>query len=214
MDEHTALVCTGGSYVAAACKGPDGCVASGGAVACDVRGNAEGEPCLDTGDKRGVCSVDKKSELTCVGGKTKVEACQGRGGCEPGASTVPSLCNKPLRAGEDCTGEGEDVCDDAGKSWLSCTHRKWVTTSACRGKSGCKFLASLGSIACDTSVGEPGDPCAGGATCTADRKSLLTCTDHKLAKSRDCPGPKGCSAGDGTEPSCDGEAKKKIGTER
>jgi hypothetical protein len=180
-------------------------VASGNALSCDIRGNADGEACVEAGeskDNAAQCTVDKKARVTCVAGKTKVESCDGHGGCEPGASTLPSVCNKPVRPEATCAHEGEDACDDDGHLWLSCVHGRWETTSTCRGPAGCKFLSLVMPVACDTSFGEVGDPCATGSRCTVDHKAVLECTDHKLVKSTDCPGPKGCVPGE--VPTCDG----------
>jgi hypothetical protein len=151
--------------------------------------------------------VDKKARVSCVAGKTKVETCDGRGGCEPGGSTLPSACHHPVRPDVACATEGEDACDEDGHLWLSCVHARWAVTSTCKGPAGCKFLSFAMPVACDTSFGELGDPCATGSRCTPDHKSVLACADHKLIKSSDCPGPKGCVPAE--VPLCDGATTAK-----
>jgi hypothetical protein len=83
----------------------------------------------------------------------------------------------------------EGTCTEDGAALLTCKSGQYVLGSICRGPSRCAFRGALGgSYSCDTSIGEPGDVCLGGATCTRDRTSTLLCQDGQLVA-------KACAAG-------------------
>jgi hypothetical protein len=50
------------------------------------------------------------------------------------------------------------------------------------------------NVQCDTSVGEPADPCTqkGTYACSADKKTMLVCDGDTLGPASTCRGPQGC----------------------
>jgi hypothetical protein len=63
----------------------------------------------------------------------------------------------------------------------------------CRGPEGCQIVDGR-NIHCDTSLGEPGDPCAqqGTYACSVDKKTMLVCDGNALSPASSCRGPEGC----------------------
>jgi len=60
------LECRSGTWVAVPCKGPDGCHAVPGGVACDVTGNQEGDGCPTAMEGTGFCrGTSPQSMFTC-----------------------------------------------------------------------------------------------------------------------------------------------------
>lgn len=69
-----ALTCHSGTWVEIHCRGPKSCSASGAVITCDESLAQLGESCNQ--EKNVACAVDKKSSLTCTGGKwAKGETC-------------------------------------------------------------------------------------------------------------------------------------------
>jgi hypothetical protein len=60
-DEATLLVCQGGAYTAIPCKGAAGCASVGDGAACDISGNAAGEPCAADEKGRRVCTRTRRA---------------------------------------------------------------------------------------------------------------------------------------------------------
>ena len=104
-------------------------------------------------------------------------------------------CDKVFRVGSACTAAG-DWCSSDGKEWLTCTAGKLSLASKCRGPGGCQRidLGDVGgTVACDVTVGEPGDACTGaGRACTADARSVLVCAEGKLHVETTCGVGKEC----------------------
>jgi hypothetical protein len=189
-DEHTELACVDGKYAAMPCRGQDGCVASDNVASCDIRGNSEGDPCVAAGASAKACTADGKTEVECVAGKTKVTLCDGPMGCT--GSGESTSCNRMIRLGDACAKGAGDSCLNDKKTWAVCEDGKWTVQALCRGPRGCGPF--MGTISCDTSLGEVGDPCIGTSTaCSVDGHAALECKDGHLAKDRDCKGPTGCS---------------------
>lgn len=188
---ESALVCVSGKYAAAECRGPDGCRKS--PFSCDFRESADGSPCYESRAPAAPmsCSGDRKARVRCFKDKVEREACEGPQGCFPKGETTMG-CDRALRAGAACTQDG-DWCSGDGSDWLQCREGKLVVAAKCRGRQGCKAFGE--TIACDSSLGEVGDPCLGKAeTCAVDRKSILACAASRLAVHQACPSGKQCDA--------------------
>jgi hypothetical protein len=188
-NEHTELACVDGQYVAMPCKGPDGCVASDNVASCDIRGNAEGDPCVAAGGSTKTCAPDGKTQVECAAGKIKVTLCDGPMGCT--GSGESTSCNRKIHIGDPCSKDDGDSCLN-DKTWAACVDGKWAVQAFCRGNRGCGPF--MGSISCDTSIGVAGDPCIGtSSSCSVDGRAVLECQGGHLAQTRDCKGPAGCS---------------------
>ncbi|HVY25861.1 MAG TPA: hypothetical protein VHB79_04890 [Polyangiaceae bacterium] len=88
----SALSCIGGAAKAIECRGPDGCVESGGAARCDNTLARTGDACDEEHDF--ACALDRKAALECQAGVfrvvtsyTGIAGCELKGDeieCEPG----------------------------------------------------------------------------------------------------------------------------------
>jgi len=76
--QDSILECRGGRWVAIPCKGPDGCRAVSGGLACDVTGNQEGEGCPSAMEGTGFCrGTSPLSLFTCRGAQVvKLQDCR------------------------------------------------------------------------------------------------------------------------------------------
>lgn len=166
--------------VVGACRGPKGCFREAESLRCDTSMALVGDACSQTGL---ACSLDGKAALDCVSNKMAIKAkCDGPKGCTMTDSMI--RCDGRIGAvGDACL--GGLACDAEHKNTLKCESGKLALYQPCRGKGGCAVDAD--SIACDVSVGEVGDSCESGATCSVDKKSLLKCKDKHLVVERACP---------------------------
>jgi hypothetical protein len=165
-------------------------------VAC---GKRPGASCKGT---ESLC-LDKKTAISCQGGKFASVTCGGPLGCtkfQEHANCDTSVANE----GDPCMGEGDDeyACSPNQKRAVVCKAGKFERYLECRGKGGCSVLGR--TVACDTSVAVKGDPCKsqGAVACSEDQKSMLTCRDGKFDIYRYCRGQYGCFM-KGEAPSCD-----------
>ena len=206
FDGKTALVCARSKLVPAACAGPDGCVATGGTVSCDIRGDTAGEPCLETEGHPMVCAEDGKARFQCKDGKVARDVCNGPRGCEKLPSATNTMaCDHIAAVGDACSETGDEFCAADGKSALTCKGGKMALASLCRGPNGCKMtlISGIGTVAACDIANEVGDPCTGGKACSADKKAMFSCKDGKLAFAKNCRGPGACAPGRGDSPDCD-----------
>jgi hypothetical protein len=76
---------------------------------------------------------------------------------------------------------------------LVCKDGRFDLWRRCRGPAGCRLLDGR-NVHCDTSLGEPDDPCerAGTYACSVDGKTMLSCDGKSLAVASACRGAKGC----------------------
>lgn len=139
--------------------------------------------------------VDPRTELACQKGVFISVPCKGPGGCREDGERLS--CDVTGNAEGDACSTDEDgtaTCIGADRR-ITCRGGK-LTIDFCRGDGACKSEA--GSVRCDQSKGEPGDPCNGQThACTADGKAVLACHDGKLAQVAQCPGESGCSVAQG-----------------
>jgi hypothetical protein len=121
----------------------------------------------------------------------------------------------PCRGPRGCTrGSDADECDDtiAGAAdrcprnppldyactadraqALVCKDGTFGLWRDCRGPEGCQVVDGR-NVHCDTSLGQPGDPCAqhGTYACSVDKKTMLACDGTTLLPASSCRGPEGC----------------------
>jgi hypothetical protein len=199
LTPSSGLFCQNGVYLAVDCKGAGGCSQSGAMARCDIGDDMPGAACADWQEGQ-FCTVDGVAAAACKGGKVDVVECAH--GCTTGDDKV--RCEpkpKGTQAGDPCTPFLQDVCDADGAAWLTCQDHKFVVAERCHGKLACTMQGNV--VACDTSFGVEGEPCASGSRCDAASKSVLACNDGKLAVARACKGPEGCTQGRDYFPGCD-----------
>jgi len=75
---------------------------------------------------------------------------------------------------------------------LVCKDGRFGVWRECRGPQGCTFDGR--NVHCDTTLGEPDDPCAqqGTYACSTDRTTMLVCDGSKFAPASSCRGTDGC----------------------
>jgi len=146
------IICTSGKYVRYPCPGPNGCVQTGNAWACDFRESVEGSACPSVMVGLMGCSLDGGFATTCTESGWVSRPCRL---CTESAVAVH--CVPP--AGTSCD-DGGMLCD--GKTLVSCEGSTWQNF-ACTGPLGCSpsLLAGAATAfrACDFSGTDAGQPC-------------------------------------------------------
>jgi len=161
--------------------------------------------CRDRPSEGGKCRL--VDQLVC-GGPDRALVCQAGAG---GASTWVAV---PCKGAQGCSRRADvDECDDTVATRddacprnppldyacspdhaeaLVCKEGRFGLWRACRGPDACKVDGR--NVHCDTTLGEPGDPCAqqGTYACSADGKAMLQCDGSALAPASSCRGPLGC----------------------
>jgi hypothetical protein len=135
--------------------------------------------------------------------------------CQAGASGgAPTWTEVPCKGALGCSRRGDvDECDDTvavrddacprnppldyacspdHAEALVCKEARFGLWRACRGPDGCQVDGR--NVRCDTTLGEPGDPCAqqGTYACASDGKAMLQCDGSALVPASSCRGPLGC----------------------
>lgn len=184
QDHDNQLVCQGGTWKAFKCGGPNGCVAKGKDVTCDLSGTAPGEACakIDEGTK----TCQGKKQVSCEGGKMVGKDCQGPKGCSTGK------CDRTIADEKDECESGETACTPDNKGYLVCKNGQFVQSLLCRGKGKC-FTGTSGKAGCDQSIGQVGEACEQGAACTPDMKTRVDCMNNVFQVKYKCQGPGGCT---------------------
>jgi hypothetical protein len=85
------------------------------------------------------------------------------------------------------------ACTTDHASALVCRDGRFAVWRRCRGPLGCSVVDGR-NVHCDTSLGEPDDPCehAGTFACSVDGTSMLACDGKSLSIASSCRGPKAC----------------------
>jgi len=139
--------------------------------------------------------VDPHVELACQKGVFIPVPCKGPAGCREDAKHL--TCDVTGNADGDLCSTDEDgsaVCIGTDRR-ITCRAGR-QTIDFCRGENGCK--SEVGTVRCDQSKAEPGDPCIGQThACTTEGTSVLACRDGKLTLAATCPGENGCSISQG-----------------
>jgi len=144
VDPGTELACQKGVFIAVPCKGPAGCRENGKHLACDVTGDAEGDPCSTDEEGTATC-IGSDRRITCRAGKLTIDFCRGESGCRSEAGAVRCDHSKG-ELGDPCGGQTH-ACTLDGKAVLACHDGKLAQVALCPGVSGCS--ASQGKIDCD-----------------------------------------------------------------
>jgi hypothetical protein len=122
-------------------------------------------------------------------------ACQGARGCAR-AGGIDECDDTLARDGDGCprTPPLDYACTTDHGNALVCKDGRYGLWRRCRGPQGCQIVDGR-NVHCDTSLGEPGDPCEleGTYACAVDRKTMLQCDGQSLAPTSSCRGDKGCS---------------------
>jgi hypothetical protein len=138
--------------------------------------------------------LDPKTELACQKGTFIAAPCKGPMGCREDGKHL--TCDATGNAeGDPCSLDDEGAAQCIGdKQRVTCRSGHY-TLDFCRGPGGCRL--EEGSVRCDQSIGQIGDPCHGSTNaCSPDKKSVLSCHGDRLATAATCPGEGGCSVTD------------------
>lgn len=193
QDGKTALYCAKGAWQSDTCKGPRGCYEDKGIAACDVTGNAEGDPCPQALDGFGACRADLKSRAMCKAGKYTIESCTGEGGCTMDSPGISTCDRGAAELGSPCSTEGFQSCAADKKSFFLCKGGKYAEGQKCPGKTGCSSKGG-GLVGCDPNGAfAPDDRCIlVQLACTEGGKARLKCEGGKFVADEECPGPLRC----------------------
>ena len=132
--------------------------------------------------------------------------CRGPRGCTRRGDT--DECDNTLATERDACPRSPPVdyaCTADRKRALVCKDGHFALWRECRGPAQCEILDSH-NVRCDTTLGEPGDPCEKQGTfcCSVDRKAMLECDGKTLAPATSCRGPDACHiARDARKVDCD-----------
>jgi hypothetical protein len=141
-----------------------------------------------------VCT-GKDRALVCDSVKWVPVACKGTRGCTRSDSEE---CDDTVASeGDPCTRNPplDYACSPDRTTGLVCKDGTFTVWRRCRGPDACQVIDGR-NVRCDTSVGEPGDPCTqhGTYACSPDRRAMLVCDGSSLALASTCRGPQGCRA--------------------
>ncbi len=144
--------------------------------------------------------------LLCDGNSWVEVPCRGPHGCARNGED--DECDDTIaNEGDRCTRNPtlDYACSAEGSDALVCRDGLFRLWRRCRGPDACRVIGGR-TIRCDTTLGEPGDPCAHSQTyaCSVDHKSMLFCDGERLSSRSLCRGPSGCHIDpDGAKVSCD-----------
>lgn len=121
-------------------------------------------------------------------------SCKGARGCAQ--SGDEDECDDTLAAADDPCPRNPPLdyaCATDLKSALVCKDGRFSLWRRCRGPEGCSVIEGR-NVHCDTSLGEPGDPCEHMATfaCSVDGQMMLECDGKTLVPASSCRGPRAC----------------------
>lgn len=196
-----ALVCVDGKYELMPCRErcTTGRMGEGIPDTCTNQTYLPGEYCpAHMAPNDGVkhdCSVDRKSQLRCVGKHWQLEKpCPGKHGCR--RVTVP-VSRSGTRAelkcdewvtevGAACAKEDQFACAPDFKRSLRCVKGSWQQDQVCRGKDGCKETGD--KVRCDETLAAVGDACIddGDQACSVERDARLVCKGKKMVREKKC----------------------------
>jgi hypothetical protein len=138
--------------------------------------------------------------------------------CEPaptGGGGATAWLEVPCKGARGCAKSGDvDECDDTvaqdgdpcprnppldyactqdRTKALVCKDGRFGLWRACRGPDAC-LVEGGRNVRCDTTLGEPGDPCGqqGTYACSVDHLWMLSCDGATLGPASSCRGPDGC----------------------
>ncbi len=226
VDAKSGLFCGADrTYKAMSCGGPNGCKLQGANVFCDNDVAIAGDGCDTPGD--GACTSDGKTLLVCQAEKfALIDTCKGPGHCKVKGDTF-SCDNDIADVGDPCSNKGNYACTSDKTMALQCADGKYGPIQTCRGPKACSVVRDKSNpkvvdIDCDFSVAAENDPCnfPGNESCSADKRTRLTCRGKKYTDATACTGPDGCAVrvnGKSATVTCDNrvpEAERKGGRRR
>ena len=196
-DPKSGLYCGGDStYKAMTCNGDHGCTADGAKILCDNDIAALGDGCDTPND--GACTADHKNLLQCKSEKfVLIDTCKGPNACKINGDML-NCDNDIADTGDPCSNDKNYACTSDKTTALQCNGGKYGPVQSCRGPKACAIVhpkPKITDIDCDFSVAAENDPCAfpGNESCSADKKTMFTCTAGKYTKPTPCPGAAGCT---------------------
>jgi hypothetical protein len=132
--------------------------------------------------------------LVCTSGAWVEIPCKGAHGCSKSGDAYD--CDDTVAAeGDACPLNPplDYACTADHAKALVCKAGKFGLWRSCRGADACQVVGER-SVHCDTTLGEPGDPCAqqGTYACSVDRGTMLQCDGTTLVPASSCRGPDGC----------------------
>ena len=212
VDAKSGLYCgADGMYKAMTCGGDHGCVAQGAKALCDNDIAAVNDGCDTPND--GACTADHKSLLQCKSEKfVLIDTCKGPGACKINGDML-NCDNDIAYLADPCSNDKNYACTSDKTTALQCNGGKYAAVQSCRGPKSCAIVhpkPKVTDIDCDFSVAAENDPCAfpGNESCSADKKTMFTCTNGKYAAPTACPGPAGCTVkvtSKSSKVTCDGQ---------
>jgi hypothetical protein len=121
--------------------------------------------------------------------------CKGVAGCSTRGDVAE--CDDTIAAAGDACPRDPPVdyaCTPDRAQALVCDAGRFVLWRWCRGPDRCQIEGGR-NVRCDTTLGEPSDPCGQAWTysCSADRALVLACDGASLQAASSCRGPGGCS---------------------
>jgi len=198
LDKTREIVCDPDllTFVETPCKGKGGCSTVNERTACDMSGNAPGDPCSKADEGVAVCA-GSDAMLACHRRKFERVPCRGPRGCAMAGERAS--CDQSIAEfGESCRKPGAQACSVAGDQVLACTDGKMTTQYFCRGEARCSSAG--GKLACDQSVARLGDSCdkklEGTVACSEDKKQIITCRGEHFVASEKCKRGMRCRAVD------------------
>jgi hypothetical protein len=198
IDSSSGLFCgADGTWKSMTCAGAGGCKkAEGSKVTCDNDIAAVNDGCELPDDN--ACTADRRKFLQCKNQKfVLIDTCKGPGACRISGSTL--FCDNDIAdVGDPCSNEKFFACTSDSGMALQCNGGKYTLAQSCRGPKGCSIVhpkPKMPDIECDFTVASENDPCVfpGNEACSADRKTMYTCTGGKYTSPSACSGPAGCA---------------------
>ncbi len=133
--------------------------------------------------------------LFCQSGAWAEVPCKGPTGCARHGGS--SDCDDTTAAeGDPCPRDPpvDYACTADRSEALVCEEGRFAPWRRCRGPDACRVEGGR-NVHCDTTLGEPGDPCAqaGMYACSSDKTLMLVCGGKTLVPASSCRGAGGCS---------------------
>jgi hypothetical protein len=140
-----------------------------------------------------VCAAGDRA-LVCDSGVWVEVPCRGQHGCARRGDA--DECDDTIAADRDPCPRNPPLdyaCTADHAKALVCKSARFDLWRNCRGPEKCEIVAGR-NLHCDTTLGEPGDPCAqqGTYACSVDQKTMLACDGSTLLPASSCRGPDGC----------------------
>jgi hypothetical protein len=167
-----------------------GALAIGVFATCRPAARAGGECRVEN---QWICA-SKDRGLLCEGGAWTELPCRGVGGCAR-RGAADDCDDTVAQEGDRCPRQlpSDYACSADGARALICKNGRFDLWRNCRGTNRCAVAVDR-HLDCDTTLGEPADPCESMGTyaCSVDERSMLVCDGRVLVPTSSCRGPEGC----------------------